>query len=240
MIFLEAVSRVPEERRTLFRTLYNTELCTHFLSDETSALPTERPLKTKTKKNLANFCSINRSFFSFGCRFYSKLETKMWLGLLKTSGSLTTISINQLNQFCQLNRRLSDEEPSENTEPLCVCVCVSFETTHNVPFFFLNDEPRPDLPNWSRNCGVVAGRDRRTEELLSTPTAPWSTWPAPDCCKRRRCSWRTGRRTGWRSTPSGWCRSASCWASRCPSSEISGTPLISGEKSYVIHSSTEL
>ncbi len=113
---------------------------------------------------------------------------------------------------------------------VCVCVCVSFETTHNVPFFFLNDEPRPDLPNWSRNCGVVAGRDRRTEELLSTPTAPWSTWPAPDCCKRRRCSWRTGRRTGWRSTPSGWCRSASCWASRCPSSEISGTPLISGEK----------
>ena len=178
MIFLEAVSRVPEERRTLFRTLYNTELCTHFLSDETSALPTERPLKTK-KKNLANFCSINRSFFSFGCRFYSKLETKMWLGLLKTSGSLTTISINQLNQFCQLNRRLSDEEPSENTEPLCVCVCVlALRQPITYHFFFLT-------MNRDRTYRTGAG---------TAASSPAATAGRRSCSRRRRRLDRLGQR----------------------------------------------
>ena len=79
MIFLEAVSRVPEERRTLFRTLYNTELCTHFLSDETSALPTERPLKTKKKKTWPTFVPLTGVFFRSDADFIQNLKLRCGL-----------------------------------------------------------------------------------------------------------------------------------------------------------------
>ncbi len=95
----------------------------------------------------------------------------------------------------------------------------TLEANRNASLVVLSDGSRPSVPNWSRKCGVVAGR---------------STWPAPDCCKRRRRSWRTGRRTGRRSTPSGWCRSASCWASRCPPSATASKPIYKENMTFTI------